>query len=333
MIFNDNEGSELRIQKVTLEITDKYQYLGVCICNGTEYLREHEIYAMTKGNRNAAVMKNRALLNYNRYDVVRGIWKGVMVPGLTFGNAVLCTRSEVQARLDIKQHGIGRLALGVHGNTPNQGVQGDMGWTSFEGREASSKVKFEKRLREMGEERWARKVFSYFYMKNVDTKWRKRTRKLTGKYLENSRWPNQKELSVKKKVKETETDMWRMGMIKKSALEIYRTFKQEIAKERIYGNTRGSSLLFEARTGVLRTKTYRAKYEGVDTVCSACGEEEETAEHLIKFCKGLHPIVQDDGAEFFKALRFSDREGKIDFKRVDLTRRRLSDWWLKSRHE
>ncbi|KAH8039550.1 hypothetical protein HPB51_007452 [Rhipicephalus microplus] len=55
--------------------------------------------------------------------------------------------------------------------------------------------------------------------------------------------------------------MWRIGMIKKSALEIYRTIKQEIAKERIYDNTRGSSLLFEARTGVLRTKTYQAKHE------------------------------------------------------------------------
>uniref|UniRef100_A0A6G5AE77 Putative tick transposon n=1 Tax=Rhipicephalus microplus TaxID=6941 RepID=A0A6G5AE77_RHIMP len=84
--------------------------------------------------------------------------------------------------------------------------------------------------------------------------------------------------------------MWRIGMIKKSALEVYRTFKQKIAKERVYDNTRGSSLLFEAKTGVLRTKTYRAKYEGVDTVCSACGEEEETAEHIIMFCKGLHPI-------------------------------------------
>uniref|UniRef100_A0A6M2CV84 Putative tick transposon n=1 Tax=Rhipicephalus microplus TaxID=6941 RepID=A0A6M2CV84_RHIMP len=127
--------------------------------------------------------------------------------------------------------------------------------------------------------------------------------------------------------------MWRIGMIKKSALEIYRTFKQEIAKERIYDNTRGSSLLFKARTGVLRTKTYRAKYEGVDAVCIACGEEQETAEHLIMFCKGLHPIVQDDGAEFFKALGFRDREGKIDLKRVDLTRRRLSDLWPKSRRE
>ena len=333
MILNDNEGSEHKIQEVTLEIVDKYKYLGVWINNGAEYLREHERYVMTKGNRNAAVMKNRALWNYNRYDVVRGIWKGVMVPGLTFGNAVLCMRSEVQARLEIKQRGIGRLALGAHGNTPNQGVQGDMGWTSFEGREASSKIEFEERLRKMGEERWARKVFSYLYMKNVDTKWRKRTRKLSSKYLDNSRIPSQKETSVKKKVKETERDMWKVGMLTKSSLETYRTFKQEIAKEKIYDNSRGSSLLFEARTGVLRTKTYRAKYEGTDTLCSACGEEEETAEHLIMFCKGLHPTVQDNGAEFFKALGFRDSEGKIDFKRVEITRRRLTDWWLQSRHE
>ncbi|KAH8025573.1 hypothetical protein HPB51_010031 [Rhipicephalus microplus] len=33
--------------------------------------------------------------------------------------------------------------------------------------------------------------------------------------------------------------MWRIGMIKKSELEIYRTFKQEITKERIYHSTRG----------------------------------------------------------------------------------------------
>ena len=275
-------------------------------------------------------MKNRALWNYNRYEVVRGIWKGVMVPSLTFGNAVLCMRSEVRARLEVKQRGVGRLALGAHGNTPNQGVQGDMGWTSFEGREASSKIEFEERLREMAEKRWARRVFSYLYMRNVDTKWRKLTRKLSIKYLDCRRGANQ-ETAVKKKVKETERGLWKTGMQTKSALGTYRTFKQEIAKENIYDNSRGSSLLFEARTGVLRTKMYRVKYQGIDTLCCACGEEEETAEHLILFCKGLNPTVQSNGADFFKALGFRDSEGKIDFKRVEITKRRLSDWWLKSR--
>ncbi|XP_049522539.1 uncharacterized protein LOC125945030 [Dermacentor silvarum] len=316
MIFNDNQGSEHRIQEVTLERVREYKYIGVGINNGAEYLTEHEKYVTAKGSRNAAVMKNRALWNYNNYEVVRSIWKGVVVTSLTFGNAVLCMRSEVRARLEVKQRGVGRLALGAHGNTPNQGVQGDMAWTSFEGREASSKIEFEERLREMAEKRWARRVFSYLYMRNVDTKWRKLTRKLSIKYFDCRRGANQ-ETAVKKKVKETERGLWKTWRQTKSALRTYRTFKQEIAKENIYDNSRGSSLLFEARTGVLRTKMYRVKYQGIDTLCSPCGEEEETAEHLKRFCNG-------NGADFFKALGFRDSEGKIDFKRVEITKQRLS---------
>ena len=87
-------------------------------------------------------MKHKALWNFNRYEVVRGVWKGVMVPGLTFGNAVLCMKSEIQSSLEVRQRSVGRLALGAHGNTPNEGVQGDMGWSSFESREATSKLNF-----------------------------------------------------------------------------------------------------------------------------------------------------------------------------------------------
>uniref|UniRef100_G3MST8 Tick transposon n=1 Tax=Amblyomma maculatum TaxID=34609 RepID=G3MST8_AMBMU len=129
-------------------------------------------------------MKHRALWNYNRYEVVRGVWKGVMVPGLTFGNAVLCMKSEVQSGLEIRQRKVGRLALGAHGNTPNEGVQGDMGWASFEVREAISKLKYDQRLTEMEESRWARKMYKHLFMKSLNTKWTNRTRKLRFKYLE-----------------------------------------------------------------------------------------------------------------------------------------------------
>ncbi|XP_050042484.2 uncharacterized protein [Dermacentor andersoni] len=309
-----------------LEIFDKYKYLGVWINNGIEYRTEYEKYLTTKGNRSAAIMKCRALWNYNRYEVVRGIWKGVMVPGLTFDNAVLCMRAETRQQLETRQHGVGRLTLGAHGKTPNLGVQGHLQWSSFDGREASSKVAFEERMRKMGELWWARKVFTYLYTRNVDTRWRKRTRKLTSKYLGSS-GRTSKQSSVKKKVKETERGMWSTEMQTKSALETYRTFKQEIAKENIYDNSKGSSLLFEARTGVLRTKTYRARYQEIDLVCEACGEEEETAEHLILACKQLHPAVEFNG-ELFKALGFKDSESRIDFEQVEITKRRLSDWWI-----
>ncbi|XP_077507480.1 uncharacterized protein LOC144118407 [Amblyomma americanum] len=318
MIFND-EGGEHRIQEFTLEVVDEYKYLGVWINNGAEYLTEHEKYVMNKVSRNAAVMKNRALWNYNRYVVLRGIWKGVMVPSLTFGNAVLCMGSDVQARLEIKQRGVGRLALGAHGNTPNQGVHGHMGWASLESREASSKIAFEERLRKIGEKQWAKKVFGCLYIRTVDTKWRK-------------------QLSVKKKVKETERALWKTGMLRKSALGTYRIFKQEIGKENISDNCRGSFLIFEARSGALRTKTYRVRYHEIDmlyigTLCVACGEEEETAVHFILFCRGLHPAVESSRADLPKALWFKDSEGKVDFKRVEETKRRLYDWWLKARHQ
>lgn len=58
-----------------------------------------------------------------------------MVPGLIYENTILGMDSRVQDGLEIKQPAVGRLAVEVHGKIPNEGVQRDMRWTSFEGRE------------------------------------------------------------------------------------------------------------------------------------------------------------------------------------------------------
>lgn len=49
----------------------------------------------------------------------------------------------------------------------------------------------------------------------------------------------------------------------------------------MYDNSRGSTLLFEARSRVLHCRTYRARYQEVDMSCTACGEKDETAENFI----------------------------------------------------
>ena len=188
------------------------------------------------------------------------------------------TYPPVLPRLEIQQRSVGRLALGAHGNTPNEGVQGDMGWTSFESREAISKVNFEQRLGEMEDARWAGKVYKYLYMKSLNTKWTNRTRKLTFKYIQGG---DEQKISVEKRVKETERKLWEERMQGKSALTIYRAQKQEIKREQLYDNSLGSSLLFEARTGVLRTKTYRAKFQEIDTLCNVCNCDKETIEHIV----------------------------------------------------
>lgn len=329
IVFNDEKGEPLEIQDTVIEHVEKYKYLGVWLNEGRKYLKEHEDIVIKKGKRDSAIMKHRALWNYNRYEVVRGVWKGVMVPGLSFGNAVLCMRSEIQAGLEIQQRSVGRLALGAHGNTPNEGVQGDMGWTSFECREAISKINFEQRLAEMEDTRWAGKVYKYLYMKSLNTKWTNRTRKLRCKYIQ--RDGDEQNTSIEKRVKETERKWWEERMQGKSALTICRAQKQEIKKEQFYDNSLGSSLLFAARTGVLRTKTYRAKFQEIDTLCDVCNREQETIEHVILRCTGLRPTLLGGMMDLQGALGFADVDGRMEWERIVVTKRRLEDWWKRSR--
>ena len=66
-------GGAIKIQDTEIEMVDKYKYLGVWINEGKKYLEEHERHTITKGKRNSSIMKYRALWNFNKYEVVRGI--------------------------------------------------------------------------------------------------------------------------------------------------------------------------------------------------------------------------------------------------------------------
>lgn len=72
----------------------------------------------------------------------------------------------------------------------------------------------------------------------------------------------------------------------------HRCFKAIIPRKSICGNSRESSLLFEARTGLLGAMAYKAKYWIIHMVC---GEEDERVEHLIPCCKGIHPAAAAGG--------------------------------------
>lgn len=183
----------------------------------------------------------------------------------------------------------------------------------------------------MEEERWVRRVCSYFDMKSV-AKVRKRTRKLRSKCLENNGYADQ-EMAVKKRAKAAEREMWEGWMRTKSALVSYRKYKMEIAKESICDNSRRSSLLFKARIGMLRTRAYRAKYEGIATVCGECGEKKESDEHLLLYCKRLHPAVAQSDSDLVQAFGFKGTDGKDDVGKAEILKHRLSDCWHTSREE
>ncbi|KAG0422125.1 hypothetical protein HPB47_002047, partial [Ixodes persulcatus] len=102
-----------------------------------------------------------------------------------------------------------REALGCHGSVANEAVQGDLGWSSFEAREAASKIVYDGRLRHMDRCRWVRSLFIYLHMTGVQTRWRRRLYQLDKKFgffaepvnvLTEEKW----EAEVRRRVREKE---------------------------------------------------------------------------------------------------------------------------------
>ena len=89
-------------------------------------------------------------------------------------------------------------------------------------------------------------------------------------------------------IKELDSDLWKDEIQKKSTLEKYLIWKDNIKEEeKLYGNGLDSAILFRARTNTLDLQ-WRKKFIGEDTKCKLCQEEEETLEHFLLECKELN---------------------------------------------
>ncbi|KAG0429238.1 hypothetical protein HPB47_023825 [Ixodes persulcatus] len=262
--------------------------------------------------------------------------------------------------MERRQRDVGRQALGCHGAVANEEVQGDLGWSSFEAREASSKIAYDGRLRLMDRCRWAKRLFIYTNLTGLRTRWQKRLYQLQHKYgffsepvdaSTETEWTSE----VRKRVRDCETQQWLQDAQTKSTLGVYLANKITIASEvRLYDNSPGSRFLFEARAGALRMVPYRRRFDTTvtSTMCGVCGVNDEMVEHIVLDCARLKPSrSQDNGPRrprplaLAEALGFTDSEigqstavcpatglkvASNDTKRlVADTKRRLEDWWQK----
>lgn len=60
---------------------------------------------------------------------------------------------------------------------------------------------------------------------------------------------------------------------------------------------------------MVETKVYRAKYQVIETVCEACGENDETTEDVFLYCQGLQPCSSCRG-HYRVERALEDGEGK-----------------------
>ncbi|KAG0413880.1 hypothetical protein HPB47_008964 [Ixodes persulcatus] len=264
VIFSREEESiePFILQGAAIPVCTKYRYLGVTLSTTENYLTEYH-------------------QNLRRSSVVA-------VPGLTFGNSVIGIPSELREYLERRQRDVGRQALGCHGQVANELVEGDVGWSSFEAREANSKLQYYARLRHMDEDRW-----------NIHSTWRNRVTRLGTKF---GAFCMSDEPQAEKDWR------WTLGMQQHTSMHLYASFKTEIAPITFCRNTLGSRLLIETCGGALRTR-------------HVCGEDEETTEHLLLTCQRLLPAPIGD-SRIEQALGFTN-----EHDHVAGSRQRLEAWW------
>ncbi|KAH8025265.1 hypothetical protein HPB51_005616 [Rhipicephalus microplus] len=95
--------------------------------------------------------------------LTREVWKSVVVPALTFANSVLCLSSGTRQSLEVRQWDADRAALVVNRGVPNEAVQGEVGWSFFEAREAVPELAYEYRLSHLPDGRWVLEVYKYIH--------------------------------------------------------------------------------------------------------------------------------------------------------------------------
>ncbi|KAH7932036.1 hypothetical protein HPB52_024979 [Rhipicephalus sanguineus] len=299
--------SRLMLQGNPIEWTSTYRYLGVTLSAAPHYTHHYESELKPRAMRKRAFLNSRALWAFNKFEVTRELWKSVAVPALTFANSVLCLSSGTRQSLEVRQREAGRAALGVHRGVPNEAVQGEVGWSSFEAREAVSKLAYERRLSQLPDGRWAREVFKYIHLKCINTKWVLRTKRLAERYEVapcrlTEKPQRDRRTKVREAVQEAESASWRTMAAGKPALSFYSKAKQAIEKEPLYENSKGSGLLCEARCGMLRTRLLRATYTpNLDTTCPLCTLEEE--KHRAH--RATLPSIETTGLRHFICGRYA----------------------------
>ena len=207
---------------------------------------------------------------------------------MTYANASTVTSKGTRKKLEETQRNAGRWALGQPtSKLANEFIEGELGWSTFEAREAQAKMLYLARLKEMPDERWPKAILNMIDMCKLKTTFVKRERELYSRFeFDRELTDNMSDnipfqtfqKNVKSHIKKVSDEIWKDGMQEKNSLSRYNEFKKSRGDmEHIYDNSRAS-----ARAGFLRTRTFR--FENIDVTCQRCKKSQETLEHVIMEC-------------------------------------------------
>lgn len=328
-------GHEIKIQGKTIPLETTYKYLGITLSTeGKNYLGSQEKLWIENAKIKLRQLHAKSIWKFNRFEVAKVLWKSTAVPALTYGNSVLHISKGTREKLEGSQRSAGRWALGQPNfYLANEFVEGELGWSSFEAREARGKLPYLVRIKSMDNHRWPKKVIDMIEMCNIKVQFTKRVRELIARFEceglerdpETSEYirPDRYVKLLGGHIKDVTNNEWNESMKHKTSLSNYRSYKKERGVvEHYYDNSRGSTLLACARAGFLKTKSFRVRLEeGLDTTCSKCGIKPETLNHVVMECNDNDDT--DCEIEIQKRLGLHETSTKV---MVNDTKRVLERW-------
>ena len=321
----------LSIQRKIIPIADHYKYLGITLSDSKKYLNKQEEIWERAATTALHQMHAASLWGFNRFEISRVQWKSTAVPKLTYANAVLVIGTTLREKLEASQRKAGRWALGIpDSKVSNEFVEGELGWSSFEARDAQSKLRYMERVRSMPEERWPKAILRMMDLTKMKSRMYQETERLREKYNCKNIRPQTDDTGrlllgtfnslIKKQILEAQERAWRCNMLLKPSLSIYSKGKKTRGVySYLYDNSKGSALLALARANMLPTRTHKM-YTGDERTCPRCGAYEETLKHVIFECNDAHYSEEQ------LLGRLGLNEGADNATDVRRTKRILEDW-------
>ena len=146
------EGDVL-IQGQLLPTAEEYKYLGIYLGTGTNFVKKDNFYRIQLAERGNAVVRMRSLWTFNRYIMTRNLWKALIVPGITYGNAVIVRDRNTEAQIERYQRDTIRMSLGCKFTCCKEFLEGEGAMSTFRERETKSKLLYWLRLQEQDSDR------------------------------------------------------------------------------------------------------------------------------------------------------------------------------------
>ena len=285
----EDDGRAWRIGEMEIGRTDQYKYLGIMVDeNGTDRTKLDRI---AKANQWVGRLGSVARCRANRYEVVRGVWKGMAVPGLMYGLECMRWTAKDLDKLEVVQNRVARLALGANRYVAVEALRGEAGWSTFDERIGKAVLQYKVRLGKMDEDRWARRVYEWACRgskwEKASNQWEKKCGMQGFTRSEMMVVNSEKEIKrkVKDKIQEKGLQKWSQGVGGKSSLEWYQG-KARPKSEAFYDGSLGSILLFKARTKSLEvnSRVYRWANEGSKECRMCTWGVDETIVHVLIEC-------------------------------------------------